>query len=145
MADTNTVHVAKLHWLIFFWPTMMACLALFVGAWVVQLKEVALIFLVFSLVWWFVTWINYRVSSLTIEKNRAIFRTGLLVRKTTDIPFTKIESIDVRQSIIGSIMGYGALTVTGTGGTRHFIDFVDKPLTCRRYIEQLTNAQQPAL
>lgn len=135
MTNGNTVYVGRLHWLLFVSPTVMAFLALFVGLKIVQLKEVALFFLAFSVVWWIMTWFNYYFSSLTIEKKRVIFRTGILVRKTTDIPFTKIESVDIRQSIIGSIMHYGVLMITGTGGTKHFINFLDKPLTCRRYIE----------
>lgn len=66
-----------------------------------------------------------------------ILRTGMLVRQTVDIPLSKIETIDIRQSIIGSILRYGSLVITGTGGTRHVMNFLDKPLTCRRYIEQL--------
>lgn len=135
--DRNVVYVARLHWLLFFGPTVMAILALLLGIEIEQLKEVALFLLAFAVVWGIITWINYHFSSLTIEKNRVIFRTGILVRKTTDIPLAKIESIDIRQSIIGSIMRYGALMITGTGGTKHFINFLDKPLTCRRYIETL--------
>ncbi|MGQ3892895.1 PH domain-containing protein [Legionella sp. CNM-4043-24] len=142
MTDSNVVYVARLHWLLFFGPTVLACAALFLGIYVPQLKDVALGFLLLSAGWWVMTWVNYHFSSLTIEKKRVIFRTGVLVRKTTDIPYSKIESVDVRQSLIGSIMRYGALMITGTGGTRHFISFLDKPLVCRRYIEQLTNEAQ---
>jgi uncharacterized membrane protein YdbT with pleckstrin-like domain len=142
MTNGNVVYVAKLHWLLFFGPVALACLALFVGIQFEQLKEVALFFLVFAVIWGAITWVNYHFSSLTIEKKRVIFRTGILVRKTTDIPYTKIESIDIRQSIIGSIMRYGALMITGTGGTKHFINFVARPLTCRRYIEQLMHAEE---
>lgn len=141
MTDNNVIYVAKLHWLIFFGPFVLACAAFFLGIEIVQLKEVALFFLVFAVIWGAITWVNYYFSSLTIEKKRVIFRTGIMVRKTTDIPYTKIESIDIRQSIIGSIMRYGALMITGTGGTKHFINFVAKPLTCRRYIEQLMHEQ----
>ena len=61
----------------------------------------------------------------------------MLVRQTIDIPLAKIESIDIRQTILGSIFNYGSLIITGTGGTRHMINYLAKPLTCRRYIEQL--------
>jgi uncharacterized membrane protein YdbT with pleckstrin-like domain len=141
MNDTNETYIAKLHWLIFFGPTVMALLALLLGIEIAQLKEVALLFFVVAVIWWAMTWVNYYFSSLTIEKNRVIFRTGILVRKTTDIPYTKIETIDIRQSVLGSIFRYGALMITGTGGTKHFINFIDKPLTARRYIEQQMNAQ----
>ena len=140
MLDNNIVYVARLHWLLFFGPAVLGLLALFLGIEIPQLKEVMLFFLIFSLVWGGITWVNYHFSSLTIEKKRVIFRTGILVRKTTDIPYTKIESIDIRQSIIGSIMRYGTLMITGTGGTKHFINFLDKPLTCRRYMEQFMHS-----
>ena len=132
MTDEKEVYVARLHRLLFMGPAVLGCVSLFLGIQYVQLKEVALLFLVFSLIWGTITWVNYHFSSLTIEKKRVIFRTGILVRKTTDIPYTKIESIDIRQSIIGSILHYGSLMITGTGGTRHFINFLARPLTCRR-------------
>ena len=59
------------------------------------------------------------------------------MRETVDIPLSKIESIDIRQSILGSLFQYGSLVITGTGGTRQSMGYVSKPLTCRRHIEQL--------
>ena len=137
MNNQPVVYVARLHWLLFFGPVVLAIAALYLGIQWVQFKEIALGFLIIALIWGGVTWLNYHFSSLTIEKKRVVFRTGILVRKITDIPLTRVESIDIRQSIIGSIMRYGSLMVTGTGGTKHFINFVERPLTCRRYIEQL--------
>lgn len=137
MAESNAVYLARLHWILFLWPIIFACLAMYLGIEIHQLKEVALLFVVIALVWLAMTWINYHFSSLTIKKKQIILRTGMMVRKTIDIPLTKIESIDIRQSVFGSIFHYGTLIITGTGGTRHMIGFLDKPLTCRRYIEQL--------
>lgn len=101
------------------------------------LKEVSIFFVVFGLIWLVITWVNYYFSSLTIKQKQVILCTGILVRKITDMPLTKIETIDIRQTILGSMIRYGTLIITGTGGTRHFINYLDKPLTCRRYIEQL--------
>lgn len=140
--NEQTIHVARLHWLIFFGPLFMALCSLFLGIYVEQLLEVSLGLLAIAFIWGLTTWLNYHFSSLSIEKRRVIFRTGIIVRNTTDIPATKIETIDVRQSILGSIMGYGLLTITGTGGTQHWINFVEKPLTCRRYIEQIMQETQ---
>ncbi|MBA2657594.1 MAG: PH domain-containing protein [Tatlockia sp.] len=137
MADSETVYLAKLHWILFFWPVVFICIAMFIGVEIVQLKEVALLFVVISLIWIAMTWVNYQFSSLTIRKKQVILRTGMMVRQTIDIPIAKIETIDIRQSVLGSIFQYGNLIITGTGGTRHMIAYLDKPLTCRRYIEQL--------
>lgn len=135
--DSNVVYLARLHVILFFWPFALACLAMVAGIEIAQLKEVALFLVVFALVWGGMTWVTYHFSSLTIKKNQVILRTGMLVRKTTDIPISKIETIDIRQSVLGSILRYGTLVITGTGGSRYMINFLDKPLTCRRYIEQL--------
>ena len=135
MNDSSTVYVAKLHWLLFVSPILLALISLFVGFEFQNFGQLSSIFLLFSLIWLLAALVNYAFSSLTIERKRVIFRTGILVRKITDIPYTKIESIDIRQSILGSILQYGSLMVTGTGGTRHFINYLSKPLTCRRYIE----------
>ncbi|ASQ44953.1 PH domain-containing protein [Legionella clemsonensis] len=137
MTDRNVVYFARLHWILFFWPMALACFAIFLGAQINQLKEVALLFLFVALIWTLMTWVTYHFSSLTIKKKQVILRTGMLVRQTIDIPLSKIESIDIRQSVLGSIFRYGSLVITGTGGTRHVMNFLDKPLTCRRYIEQL--------
>lgn len=140
--DNNAeVYRAKLHWIIFLWPLILACMAMLLGIYVAELKMVALFFIGFAMVWFAMTWVNYAYSSLTIKNLQVIFRTGLLVRKTTDIPMSKIESIDIRQSVSGSILSYGSLVITGTGGTRHFMNYLDKPLTCRRYIEQLLHGE----
>jgi uncharacterized membrane protein YdbT with pleckstrin-like domain len=135
--DKNVVYFTRLHWIIFFWPLLALFAALALTAYVPQLREVGYGLTVFALVWVFMTWVTYYFSSLTIKTNQVILRTGVVVRQTIDIPLSKIEAIDIRQSILGSIMKYGMVSITGTGGTRRVINYLHNPLTCRRYIEQL--------
>ncbi len=137
MTDNSIIYFTKLHWIIFLWPVVMFLGALYVGSEFTQLNKVALLFAGVGFIWILMTWATYHFSSLTIKKNQVILRTGMLVRQTIDIPLNKIESIDIRQTIPGSIFHYGTLMITGTGGTRHLMNFLSKPLTCRRLIEQL--------
>ncbi|KTD22181.1 transmembrane protein [Legionella lansingensis] len=137
MIDKDVVYFARLHWILFFWPIVLALFAIYMGYSSMPLKEVSILFLFVALIWMIMTWVTYHFSSLTIKNKQVILRTGMLVRQTVDIPLSKIESIDIRQSVLGSILRYGSLVITGTGGTRHIINFLDNPLTCRRYIEQL--------
>ncbi|MCH9717750.1 MAG: PH domain-containing protein, partial [Gammaproteobacteria bacterium] len=99
--------------------------------------EVSVLFMLIGLIWSVLTWLTYQFSSLTIKKKQIVLRTGILVRQTIDVPLSKIESIDIKQSIIGSLLKYGSLVITGTGGTRQSMGYVARPLTCRRHIEQL--------
>ncbi|OGV43351.1 MAG: hypothetical protein A3F46_07850 [Legionellales bacterium RIFCSPHIGHO2_12_FULL_42_9] len=137
--DDDVIYFARLHRVIFFWPVVLFFGGMILGIEFWQLKEVSIFLVLFALAWGLMTWVTYRFSSLTIKKNQVILRSGFLVRQTIDIPITKIESIDIRQSVGGSIFQYGFLMITGTGGTRNSINFIAKPLTCRRYIEQLTH------
>jgi len=111
--DDDVVYLGRMHWVLFTGPVLLLLFALVLA--------------------------NYRFSSLTIKKKQVIFRTGLLVRQTVDISLVRIESIDIRQSLLGSLLQYGSLVITGTGGSRQVIDYIAKPLTCRRHIEQLMN------
>ncbi|MBL7480544.1 PH domain-containing protein [Legionella bononiensis] len=146
MAETNTesnvIYFTRLHWVIFFGPILGLGIAIALYVYIVQLRQVSLILVVFALIWILMTWVTFYFSSITIKRKQVILRTGIIVRQTVDIPLSKIETIDIRQSILGSILRYGSLVITGTGGTRHLINFLHHPLTCRRYIEQLMNEPQ---
>ena len=135
--DSNVIYVAKLHWVIFVWPIVLLLGGMLLGIEFWQMKEVSLMLVVVAVIWGIMTWVTYQFSSLTIKKGQVILHSGFIVRQTIDVSIAKIESIDIRQSIAGSIFQYGFLMITGTGGTRNSMNFIAKPLTCRRYIEQL--------
>ncbi|KTD65116.1 PH domain-containing protein [Legionella shakespearei] len=137
--ENNVIYFTRLHWIIFFGPLFGLAVAIALYYYIVQLREVSMFLGFFALIWIFMTWVTYYFSSITIKKKQVILRTGIIVRQTVDIPLTKIETIDIRQSILGSILRYGTLVITGTGGTRHQVNYLHRPLTCRRYIEQLMN------
>lgn len=138
-SDNNIIYFTRLHWIIFFGPLIGLCVPVALYYYIPQLRQPTQILLVLALCWIVMTWFTYYFSSITIKKRQVILRTGLIVRQTVDVPLTKIETIDIRQSILGSLLGYGTLLITGTGGTRHQVTFLQRPLTCRRYIEQLMN------
>lgn len=136
---TNTIYFTRLHWVIFFLPLLCFFAVIAINIYIPQLKEVTWFLAAFVILWVLMTWATYYFSSITIKSKQVILRTGFIVRQTVDIPLNKIETIDIRQSILGSILRYGSLIITGTGGTRHLINYLDRPLTCRRHIEQLMN------
>ncbi|WP_298627823.1 PH domain-containing protein [uncultured Legionella sp.] len=140
--ESNVIYFTRLHWVIFFGPLLGFWITVALYIYIVELRQVSLVLMIFALIWIVMTWFTYYFSSITIKKKQVILRTGIIVRQTVDIPLSKIETIDIRQSILGSLLRYGALVITGTGGTRHLINFLHHPLTCRRYIEQLMNDPQ---
>lgn len=140
--DNSVIYFTRLHWVIFFGPLVGLGIAGAIYYYIPLLQQVSLFLGAFAILWILMTWVTYYFSSITIKSKQVILRTGIIVRQTVDIPLSKIETIDIRQSILGSILSYGTLIITGTGGTRHLINYLHRPLTCRRYIEQLMNAPQ---
>jgi uncharacterized membrane protein YdbT with pleckstrin-like domain len=49
---------------------------------------------------------------------------------------SKIESVNVDQSIFGRILGYGAITIIGTGGTRETFSDLANPIQFRRVFQE---------
>jgi uncharacterized membrane protein YdbT with pleckstrin-like domain len=50
---------------------------------------------------------------------------------------SKIESVNVDQSFMGRILGYGSMTIIGTGGTREAFRNIRKPLEFRKAFQEL--------
>jgi uncharacterized membrane protein YdbT with pleckstrin-like domain len=137
MIDSNIVYQARLHPIIFFWPSVLLIFAGFVSLRFDYLDTPAMLMAIVAVVWGIMVWMTYIFSALIIKKKHVILKTGFVVRNTLDIPLSKVESIDIRQSLLGSLFHYGSLVITGTGGSRQIVNYLGKPLTCRRHIEQL--------
>jgi uncharacterized membrane protein YdbT with pleckstrin-like domain len=71
-------------------------------------------------------------TELAVTSKRVIAKWGLISRKTIELNHTKVESFNVDQSIFGRILGFGTLTINGTGGIRTPIRSICNPLEFRR-------------
>ena len=76
-----------------------------------------------------------RVSTeLAVTDRRVIYKSGVLARHTLEMNCSKVESVDVDQSLLGRILGFGTITVRGTGGSLEPIRMISDPLTFRSHI-----------
>jgi uncharacterized membrane protein YdbT with pleckstrin-like domain len=73
-------------------------------------------------------------TELAITDQRVIFKRGIFARYTIEMNRSKVESVDVDQSILGRLLGYGTLLVRGTGGSLEPMEQIGDPLTFRTYI-----------
>jgi uncharacterized membrane protein YdbT with pleckstrin-like domain len=82
--------------------------------------------------------IDRYTDEFAITNKRVIIKTGLIRRHTFEMNHSKIESVNVDQSILGRILGYGTISVVGSGGTRgEFLNIKD-PLAFRRKFQELS-------
>src|SRR5262245_64953740 len=66
---------------------------------------------------------------------RLIFKVGLVARYTTELLLAKVESISVTQGLLGRMLNYGDLIVTGTGGAREVFARVHDPVGFRNEVQ----------
>ncbi|MBN2864147.1 MAG: PH domain-containing protein [Bacteroidales bacterium] len=85
-----------------------------------------------TIAFWFDRWL----SEFVITNRRIIIKTGFIARETLEMNLTKIESVNVDQSILGRILNYGSITIIGTGGTTEVFDNISKPLEFRKAFQE---------
>jgi uncharacterized membrane protein YdbT with pleckstrin-like domain len=73
-------------------------------------------------------------TEFAVTDHRVIYKRGLLARHTLEMNRARIESVDVNQSILGRVLGYGTVIVRGTGGSLEPIRHVADPLIFRTHI-----------
>jgi uncharacterized membrane protein YdbT with pleckstrin-like domain len=78
--------------------------------------------------------IRRTATELAVTDHRVIYKTGILSRHTAEMNRSKVESVDVEQSIAGRIFGFGTIILRGTGGTFEPIRNIGDPMTFRSFI-----------
>lgn len=74
---------------------------------------------------------NY-TDEFVVTDRRIIIKKGLISYFTLEMNLGRVETVNVRQSILGRILGYGCITIIGTGGTRESFHDISNPLEFRR-------------
>ena len=80
-----------------------------------------------------------RTTELAITTDRVIAKFGLIKRKTAELNINRFESLSVDQSILGRMLNYGTIAVSGTGGGITPVPGIDDPLEFRRNVFARTN------
>jgi len=112
ISGEHVVYETKLHWITFI--SLRGLLTLFIAP-----------------------LIAFYTSEFAITNKRLIIKTGLISRNTFEMNHSKIESINVVQSILGRILGYGTIIIMGTGSTREPFAAIRDPMTFRKnFLEQ---------
>ncbi|NWD57110.1 PH domain-containing protein, partial [Pseudomonas veronii] len=55
-------------------------------------------------------------TSVTLHRGELELKSGIIQRATIGFPISRIESVEMRQSIIGRALNYGALIIRTVGG-----------------------------
>ena len=78
-------------------------------------------------------------------KERSLFVQAAFLafpRKTEELLLSQVETVEVKQGILGRILGYGNVQLTGTGSSYLIFHTLPDPMKIKRNIESLLNNQQ---
>lgn len=82
--------------------------------------------------------LEYFSNKLRIEKHSIILEKGIISKSTIDIPYNKINSIQVRQGIIGRMLHYGDVVIlTGNDIAGQVFEGIDNPQQIKMRIQEL--------
>jgi hypothetical protein len=75
-------------------------------------------------------------TEMAVTTRRVVVKQGLMNRKTIEMLLNKIETIEVNEPVIGRMLGYGSITIIGTGGTSEPFHKIAHPLQFRGAVQQ---------
>jgi uncharacterized membrane protein YdbT with pleckstrin-like domain len=135
---------ANLHWLVFILPTLLfiAAIWLFFSLGGNIAKFLALILIVGVLVTGLIAVIERMTSEFAVTNKRVLIKTGLIRRHSLETLLSKIESIGVAQSILGRILGFGTIVISGTGGSKEPFHKIADPMQFRRRVQEQIAAME---
>jgi uncharacterized membrane protein YdbT with pleckstrin-like domain len=135
-------HTAAAHWIVY-WPGAL-CIVLALAAliWAGFLPEnmgrwvhwLAALLAVAGIVFLVREWFGWWSTEIAVTNLRVIYKTGLIKRTTNEMNMDKVESVKVDQSILGRILDYGTVTITGTGAGLEALPSVANPIELRNNI-----------
>jgi uncharacterized membrane protein YdbT with pleckstrin-like domain len=134
LPNEHVTYRARVHRIIYLLPVCVLIIALVValasGSWIAGgvLGVIGLIMMV-------PPWIRSISSEFAVTNKRVLVKVGLVRRHSLELLLQKVEGIGVDQGILGRILGYGTITVSGTGGTREAFRMIARPLEFRRQVQ----------
>jgi uncharacterized membrane protein YdbT with pleckstrin-like domain len=124
---------ARLHRIIYLFPFCLFLIAIAVA--IAGGRWTALALAVLALITMLPPWVRSISSEFAVTNKRVLVKVGLVRRHSLELLLQKVEGIGVDQGILGRILGYGTITVSGTGGTREAFRMIANPLEFRRQVQ----------
>jgi len=80
--------------------------------------------------------VRRNATEMAVTTRRVVVKQGLVSRKTIEMLLNRIETIEVSEPMIGRMLGYGSITMIGTGGTSEPFHKIAHPLQFRSEVQQ---------
>lgn len=85
-----------------------------------------------GLFFFILAFIRYLTTELAVTDKKVIAKFGFIQRDTVELLLSKAESVQVKQSILGRILNYGTIIVSGAGNPQAPIPGIARPIEFRK-------------
>ncbi len=119
------------------WLAALACLIATqaaAGGWTLGLLAASAVLALLGGVLVCQAWFRRWTTETDVTSMRVIHKQGFIQRRTFEMNLDKVESVDVDQSILGRIFGWGDITIRGVGEGVERIRMIRSPLQFRNHI-----------
>ena len=146
--EEKIISIFPYHWIIWIkniLPTLIR-VSLFIGFFSIMLPKLpALLTPLKAYIYWIVililiiTIISKILHILGLEQGitnkRMIMKTGFFSRKTDEMIISKVETVEINQSAIGRVFGFGNVIITGTGNSNIVFKEIKNPIEIKKIID----------
>jgi uncharacterized membrane protein YdbT with pleckstrin-like domain len=136
MNGESIVYRTKLHWIVFIWPIIWFVVAIMFFSGGGDAATAGGLFILIAILTGIASFINFKTSEFGITNKRVIVKVGFIRRNSIEVLLNKVEGIQVNQGILGRILGFGSITVSGTGGTKDPFHKIETPLEFRKKAQE---------
>jgi uncharacterized membrane protein YdbT with pleckstrin-like domain len=135
--------VGRLHWLIFRRAILLfIAAALLAGSapwlpdavWEHNMRIAAAAVAAVAALAFIAEWIRRQATEFVVTNMRVIYKRGLISRHTVEMNISKVETVDVEQTVLGRMLDYGTVLVRGTGEGLEPLRHIASPLALRNAI-----------
>lgn len=145
MREEELIFAARLHWVIYFWGlviTIFGWALSFYGfdrilgnyvpfqlpRWISSFNSyICLGIVIFGVLLLLFAYIKQQTTELAVTNRRVLAKFGIIRRDTHELFLDKVEGVNVIQTMMGRLLGYGSIHVKGTGGGMSPIDSIYYP------------------
>jgi len=82
-------------------------------------------------------WLRLRSIEQGVTTKRVILKTGIISRKSEEMKLSSVETVEIIQSVMGRMFGFGTVKITGRGISDLVFKNIDDPMDVKRKIESV--------
>ncbi len=141
-SDETVKYLGGLHWIIYGYAILFGLCAVAAAVWFFGATDqqqpiaegIVAIAALLAVIFFIRSWFRRLGTEIVVTDKRVILKRGFIARHTEEMNVTKVETVDVEQTISGRIFGYGTVLIRGVGSSLEPLRVVSSPLALRNSI-----------